>query len=126
MPKLEEVAVVTGAHNDAELRQTVVRGFVRDNADWRPAIEDALRAVWSADPLNPEDLARAAQAVDMAMMRGIHAAVKEDAIRDLGVVSFDSTDPAERERWEREGAPAAAARAAGFNAETAALERRED
>jgi hypothetical protein len=116
----EIVATRVGTHEDAELRTIVVRAFVRDDPDWRAAVEAAVRGVCTG--VERGDPAAMAMAVDTAMMRAIHAAVRADAIRDLGVQSFDSKDPLERERWEREGAPAAAARAEAFNRETAAID----
>lgn len=124
MPKTEKIPVVAESHENAELRTIVVRGFVRSDPDWVAAVEDALRVVYKA-AAGDAPLEDAARAVDQAMMRAIHAATRTDAIRDLGVQSFDAKDPVERERWEREGAPAAAARAEAFNRETAALERQE-
>lgn len=123
---LEQIGSQAETHHDAELRQVVVRGFVRDDPEWKPAIEDALRTLFAEAAKPTTDLQLCAQAIDAAMMRAIFAAHRTQAVRDLGTVSFDATDPLERERWQREGAPAAAERAEAFNRETAALTAAEE
>lgn len=119
MTTTRQAAETTG-HGNAELRQIAVRGFVRDDDDWAAAVEAALRVCLSARPLEEK-----ARAIDTAMMRGIHAAVRCDAIRDLGVQAIDSTNPLRRASWRFVGQHRAARRAGAFNRETAALERQE-
>ena len=105
------------SHSNAELVRTVVRGFVRDDPDWRQAIGEALQMIYS----NPEDHAAAAQAVDRAMMRAIHAAHRTNAVRDLGVQAIDSTSSVKRAVWHLWGKHRARARAEALNRETAGL-----
>lgn len=108
--------VEVDGHANATLSHRVVSGQVRRDVDWLPAIQDALKTIFTPGC----ELQDAANAVDGAMMRAIHAGARMDAVHDLGVQAIDSTDPAVRERWEEEGAPAAAARVAEFNRDQAA------
>lgn len=108
-------------HSNASLERTVVRGFVRDDVDWRPAIAEALQVIYS----DPTDHTSAAQAVDRAMMRAIHAAHRCDAVRDLGVQAHDSKNPLRRLLWHVHGRHAARARAEALNHESAELGQKE-
>lgn len=114
---VEDVGLKVEEHSNATLERTVVRGFVRDDPDWRPAIGEALQVIYA----NPDDHTSAAQAVDRAMMRAIHAAHRTDALRDLGVQAADSTNPIRRLLWNVHGRRKARARAEALNRETAAL-----
>lgn len=119
---MTESTYAAEGHTNATMRQTVVRGAVRHDHDWRPAIEDALSVIYTPDVT----LQEAAAAVDEAMMRAIHAAHRSDAVRDLGVVALDSTNLLRRAWWRAFGARRAAARADHFNRESAAIAAEED
>lgn len=112
---VEPVAAEAPGHADAELSQTVVRGFVRDDPDWRQAIEDALVGMYRAE--RDSDLPAV---IDAAMMRAIHAAIRTGAVVDLGVVSIDSRNPLRRLAWRMWGQQEAARRAEAFNTGQAA------
>lgn len=112
-----ETEQATRSHTNASLSRTVIRGsIVRKDPDWMPAIQDTLAAIAAAE--TPADAARA---VDEAMMRGAHAAHRCDAIHDLGVQAYDSTNPARRLAWRLVGQHRAARRAQDFNQESAAI-----
>lgn len=108
---------IAEGHSNARLERVVVRGYVREDDDWRPAIAEALRTIYS----DPADHDAAAAAVDLAMIRAIHAGHRMDAVRDLGVVAEDSTNPLRRLWWRAVGSRRAEQRAASLNAESARM-----
>jgi hypothetical protein len=120
--KTEQLAAEAQGHTDATLEQRVVRGFVREDPDWRPAITHVLQVAFRVGA-EPQEVA---DAIDLAMMRAIHAAARTGAVRDLGVVAIDSKNPLRRLAWALVGAPRAAARARRFNRESAAIAAKED
>jgi hypothetical protein len=117
-----EVEARAEGHTNATLEQRVVRGFVRDDPDWRPAIVDVLAVAYRVEP----DTDALVSAIDAAMMRAIHAAARTGALHDLGIVAVDSKNPLRRLAWRLVGAPRAAARARRFNRESAAIAAKED
>lgn len=119
---MSSLAAQTDGHAEATLEQRVVRGFVRDDPDWRQAIVDVLSIVYRVDPASQDII----DAVDAAMMRAIHAAARTGAVVELGVVARDSKNPLRRLAWRWIGARRASRRARRFNRDTAALAARRD
>jgi hypothetical protein len=111
------MAAETTSHANVTMESRVVRGYVRDDVDWRPALESALRVAYS-DP-EPQDLANA---IDAAMIRAIHSAARMGAVVELGVQIHDSTNPLRRLAWRLAGSRQARARADALNQQTAALD----
>lgn len=118
---VEKLAQAAEAHGNVTMESRVVRGFVRDDVDWRPALESALRVAYS-DP-EPQELANA---IDAAMIRAIHAAARSGAVVELGVQIHDSTNPLRRLSWRVWGSRRARARAEVVNRQTAALQAAEE